>query len=458
MQSGMLRAVFLALAFSMLALPATGQNQNRAAERHAAEQIEAQKAQHADDDAALKRENALLTAQLQISEDAFSRFETITAWFGIVIALVVLTFGISTRMAAISAAKEGIQDELAKVRQTILTAEKDINERINDITTAHGQSKADVQAHLNDIQSSVEMAQNSAREVDTKLDAHLVEAEGMIARMRALLEEAESHLEQIAMKRVSSDPLSESERSDLTTATRIAEAKPEAERSLRDTLALIATAADQREWNRLRELAESIVQDGRDLTRSSSIYYAAVARFHAGEYEESLHGFETIVRDYAKANDPNVHFQFLKARINRAILLNKLGRFHEAVDYLRSIEMPADEGDGRIAQIEGRTRLTLAYALDEIQDYAGAAELLAGVIEDFRGNPDPRLASYAGQAAYNRACALAKLKRYPETSESLRLAQRLGAELSVATLKEDGDLPAYLGTEEGKAFLASLEG
>lgn len=452
MQSGMLRAVFLALAFLTLAVPASGQLQNQAAE-----QIEAQKAQHVDDDAALKRDNALLAARLQISEDAFSRFETITAWFGIVIALVVLTFGISTRMAAISAAKEGMQDELAKLRQTIATAEKDINDRITDIASSHERSKGEMQALLGEIQSSVETAQKSAREVDTKLDAHLVEAEGMIARMRALLEEAESHLEQIAMKRVSSDPLSESERSDLTTATRIAEAKPEAERSLRDTLALIATAADQREWNRLRELAESIVEDGRDLTRSSSIYYAAVARFHAGEYEESLHGFESIIREYAKSNDPNVHFQYLKARLNRAILLNKLGRFQEAVDYLSSIEMPADEGDGRITQIEGRNRVALAYALDEIQEYERAAELLAGVIEDFRGNTDPRLASYASMAAYNRACALAKLERYPEASESLRLAQQLGIPLSAAILKGDLDLAAYRGSDEGQAFLASLE-
>jgi len=455
MQSGMLRAILLAFALTLFALPSSGQARNETAARPAA--TDSQSNRSGEEAADLKRENDLLGAQLEISDRAFARFETIVAVFGVTVALVVLIFGVSTRMAAISAAKEGIQDELTKLRQMIADAEKDSNDRINDIAKAHEDSKTGVQALLSEIQSSVETAQRSAREVDTKLDAHLVEAEGMIARMRELLGQAESHLEQIAMKRVSSDPLSETERNDLTVATRVAEAKPEAERSLRDTLALIATAADQKDWNRLRELAESIVEDGRDLTRSSSIYYAAVARFHAGEYEESLHGFETIIREYAKATDPNVHFQYLKARLNRGILLNKLKRFHEAADYLKSTEIPPDEGDGRIVQIDGRTRLALAYALDETRDYEGAAEMLAGVIEDFRGNTDPRLASYASDAAYNRACALAKLDRLAETSESLLLAQRLGGSFSAADLKTDGDLVAYLATPQGEVLLAALE-
>ena len=87
----------------------------------------------------LEHENAILEAKEKIQENNQERLETLITVFGIVIALSVVVFGISTKDAAIAAASRGIEQErglINKISEEIKQRRQEVHE-LAEIIASH---------------------------------------------------------------------------------------------------------------------------------------------------------------------------------------------------------------------------------------------------------------------------------------------------------------------------------
>ena len=70
----------------------------------------------------LKRRNEILEAKAELQDAANSRLENYLGAFGILITIVALAFGLSTKQAAVAAARRGIEEEATEVKRLLATA------------------------------------------------------------------------------------------------------------------------------------------------------------------------------------------------------------------------------------------------------------------------------------------------------------------------------------------------
>lgn len=255
-----------------------------------------------------ERRAAILEAKAELATESYSRLENIVAVFGVVIAVVGIIFGLSTRAVAIAEARENI---------------KDLSEKFS--------------------REFAEQVERAKAEIET--------LRGQRAEFEKIVSDAKAVIERMSPEQTPSDP---EERAKVATAADAVAHKAPAERSSDDLKSLIAAAQINADWEAVLRHARALLYlhgaAGRD-TELHAIFHQALALTRLNRRSETIRLYQKIIDEFDEENYAKfvarsfsnlINSYCILGELDKAIEVGKRGvdRFqgHEDPDIVKSVE------------------------------------------------------------------------------------------------------------------------
>lgn len=316
---------------------------------------------HADE---ADRHAAILEAKAELTSDAEGRLDTIIAIFGVVIAVVAVIFGLSTRAIAIAEAKDGVE------------------------------------ALRRDFEAQVERA---------KAEIKALEDQGAKAR---------DIIERLAAGQV---PKKAEDRETVKTAAQVALDKPPAQRTVDDFKTLIVSGSIAKDWQSVLDHAHALAYTfaNEQEAKAYGLFYEALALGELDRNEEAETAYSELLSRFLDSGIQPVKDLVAAAIYNRGVILGRLGRLKEENDAYDDL-IGREKGLGGLAfeQVLAQALFNKSRNLGDMVNpeaaIAGYDELLAR----FRDAQDRLLLEQVGRALVNKSAALSRLGRLDEAKAS----------------------------------------
>lgn len=361
--------ILVASASLALAMP-SGVKANSTATRVAANQLSLgpQSPPSASTDLArireLERRNAILEAMSELEERANSRLEHYLGAFGILLTIVALAFGLSTKESAVAAARRGIEEEAQSVKALLRTARSLLDEM--------ERHAADAEAIKN------RMAEQIQPSGPHRIEGTATAAEGDSESAGYSTEEAAE--------------ISESDRSSMDKL------------SYDDLNRRVHEAEKSGDWQRVVDLSiECRRAHKKNAQIAEMLFSEAFARRRLGQFKKSLDLYERSIKRLSKESYSRARAAEAQARLNAALLYNDLGNPRREIEkYSELISKFESDTSLDVRHIVAQALINKAVEVGRAGNLDEAVELNKRVIRDYGNIDDERFIKQVKMAtSYN---------------------------------------------------------
>jgi tetratricopeptide (TPR) repeat protein len=309
----------------------------------------------------LKRENAVLQARNDLAGEAYSRLESLLGAFGILITILAIVFGLSTREAAIAKAKEGVEA----------------------------------------IRREMEQLRDETRQV----------AETHIERLRAVETEASVIMDKLRTGEIPEDPR---DRQTVLDAAKLADAKRPNERSIEDLKALLTASLIDRDWEKMRSHASALLYlfgDNEKVAAEASVNLA-YALHELGRTEEALQVNRQLLARFGQSADPDLVRDICLGTFNCGVYLTALARPEEAIAaYDEVIARFGDSTELALRERVAKSLLNKGATLGSLDKSEEAIAVYDDLSARFGEATEPALCEWVAKALLNKGITFGTLNK-----------------------------------------------
>lgn len=387
-----------------------------------------------ENDLALRKEIA--DTRAAIESGAHDRLEILLAVFGGVITLVVIALAISSRDAAINAAKGAIEAEKSKISETAQEARTEAAEAREQITGMIGEL-SELKTLLDQQAATMRATIAAEREYMTLQRQELAGITSEIARGR---EQAQIDLRMIAHMSVTGGLVGDEENQLLLSVINEAEGIDLQHLSENQLNAMTANAALKSLWWEMETYARELDRrfGHHPNTRCASMFFRALAFSKRKHFGPAIELYGQLIDEFASLDEPEFQSRVGRAMFNRARQFQLQQHYDHAISQYDEVAQRCVEAieDAEI-ELWVNAQLNKGVCQAKMGNFDGARQSYHAVIRRFPEATGDVARVSVKDAFYNLACSYAREGRVAEANAMLSKWSNLSSDHNIDVLMSD---------------------